>query len=131
MSREVVCQYCNNPAVLTSSSEVYREDYGPIWLCRPCGAWVGVHSNSKTNKPKGSLANAELRGWRKKAHAAFDPTWRRAARRGRGIPYARTEAYKQLAEALGIPVSRCHIGEFDIDTCKRAISACRKAKTKA
>jgi len=45
-----------------------------IYLCRSCDAYVGVHKG--TDKPKGRLANAELREYKKKAHSAFDPLWR-------------------------------------------------------
>jgi len=34
----------------------------------------------------------------------------------------RLEAYDLLAEAMNIPVDRCHIGEFDIELCMRVVS---------
>lgn len=120
---KAVCQYCKRDAELVSSKVVYRgNDYGKIWLCSPCGAWVGVHRG--TDAPLGSLANAELREWRKKAHAAFDPAWRNATERGQRKGSARRRAYLWLATQLGIPVDDCHIGQFDIDACKQVIGVC-------
>ena len=46
------------------------------------------------------------------AHAAFDPTWKSGQKK-------RSEAYKCLADELGIDFSDCHIGLFDIETCRR------------
>ena len=40
----------------------YGVDYGMIYYCPQCGAYVGVHKG--TDRAKGRLANAELRrGW--------------------------------------------------------------------
>lgn len=128
----VLCPYCNQPAQLVSSTEVYRRDYGPIFLCRPCEAWVGCHDGSF--RPLGRLANAELREWKMKAHAAFDPIWQnlcdaevRRVGPYRGIKHIiRNEAYRRLAERLGIKVGQCHIGEFDVETCRRVVNICQQ-----
>ena len=135
----VGCPYCNAPAVLVDSAEVYHgNSYGMIWLCRPCQAWVGVHKGS--DKPLGRLANKELRDWKIRAHAVFDPIWKEKARRrqaggvgksGRpGGPhykpaYARISAYKWLAEQLGLEREETHIGMFDVETCKRVVEICQ------
>lgn len=71
-----VCPYCNRKAVLLmNSSELYYNhiNYGPVWICRPCDAWVGCHKNQSGSRivPKGRLANAELRKAKIEAHAAF------------------------------------------------------------
>lgn len=125
------CQYCNQPAKLVSSREVYRKDYGPIWLCRPCGAWVGCHDG--TEKPLGRLANAELRAWKIKAHAAFDPLWKKKLDSMRvrvRLDYpkhlARNAGYAWLADQLGIPRKRCHIGMFDVELCKKTVQLCQR-----
>lgn len=126
---QVTCPYCNNQAKLVSSLEIYFTDYGMVYACKPCNAWVGVHQG--TILPKGTLANKELREWRKKAHAAFDPLWLRklAIRKlQRGDQYrkvwARGSGYKWLAEQLGLTRDECHIGLFDIEMCKRVIDVC-------
>lgn len=134
----VGCPYCMVPAILVDSAEIYHgRSYGLIYLCRPCEAWVGVHKG--TAKPLGRLANKELREWKQKAHATFDPIWRRKyEKRKAGYPgssehpggetylpvYARSSGYKWLAGELGIDAKLCHIGMFDIEMCKRVVDIC-------
>lgn len=112
---EVDCPYCGAKAELKDASVVYGPgtDYGMIWICFPCNAYVGVHKSSKKMKPYGRLANKELRHWRMKAHAALDLLWQEKHMR-------RPEAYAYLAKELDIPVEKCHIGDFDILLCRKA-----------
>lgn len=123
---KVVCPYCQTDAVLTDSAEVYHgRSYGMIWLCRPCNAYVGVHKNSKNHAPLGRLANAELREWKVKAHAAFDPIWRMMMIRERiSKSQARKKTYLWLGSQLRIAYPQCHIGMFDVDQCKRVVEIC-------
>lgn len=131
---DVTCPYCNRPAVYVDSAVVYRGvSFGMIYLCSPCLAWVGVHKG--TDEPLGRLANAELRLWKKQAHAAFDPLWQRKLalrRKQRGEEYkavwARNSGYKWLAAQLGLTREECHIGLFDIDMCKRVVDVCTNWK---
>ena len=88
-----------------------------IYYCRECRAWVGVHRG--TDQPFGRLADAELRKYKKAAHAAFDPIWRRTQ-------MTRRAAYKWLAAQLGIPEQETHIGMFDVAQCKQAIAVCKR-----
>ena len=121
----VICPYCGMNAELVDSSEVYTRSYGLIWLCRPCDAYVGTHRNSTDHVPLGRLANAELRRWRVNAHSAFDPLWLAKMRRdGCSKGQARKAGYQWLAEQLGVPMSECHIGMFDVDMCKRVVQIC-------
>lgn len=115
----VICPYCSRPAVRTSSVEVYGVDYGMIYLCRPCHAYVGCHKRS--GKPLGTLANAELREYRKAAHTAFDPLWNAVG--GKFFGYRR-DAYEWLAVRMELPVEKCHIGMFDVRQCKQVIEEC-------
>ena len=85
-----------------------------MYLCRNCMAYVGVHKG--TDKPLGRLANAELRYWKKRAHAVFDPLWQRGRFRGH-----RNAAYGWLAQKMGLPVEQTHIGMFDVAQCRKAI----------
>ena len=126
----MLCDYCKNECEFVDSNQVYQKSYGMIYLCRPCHAWVGVHKG--TDKPLGRLANEELRTWKKKAHAAFDPLWQKKLekrRRERGESYkkafARGSGYKWLAEQLGIERKECHIGMFDVEICKRVVEICQ------
>ena len=114
MDKKVICPYCQQPAVLQSSKKVYNgQDYGPIWHCQPCGAWVGCHPG--TNNPLGSLANAELRRWRWRAHLHFDTLWK-----NKGI-MTRTQAYEWLQNITRLSPEEAHIGKFDARECKRLV----------
>jgi hypothetical protein len=86
-----------------------------FWRCIPCKAYVGCHPDS--DWPLGRLANAELRAAKVRAHAAFDPMWRRGG-------MTRNDAYTWLAKALGIERECCHIGEFDVELCESVVSVC-------
>ena len=133
-AREVLCPYCGVNAELVDSTRVYRRSYGKLWLCQPCQAWVGVHKDSRSNRPKGSLAKESLRKLRIEAHAVFDPTWGELLEQGVSRRKARKLLYTRLADSLGIDFDECHIGMFDEDRCKRAIKIClgwQKAATEA
>lgn len=110
------CPYCGSEARLTDSNEVYGTSYGKMWLCSgypDCDAYVGVHKG--TRKPLGTMANALLRMWRKRAHAAFDPLWK-TGKLKRGY------AYEKLASALNISPMDAHIGHFDVEQCKLVVN---------
>ena len=124
------CPYCTKPAkYLPSSATIYHgHDYGPVYACLPCDAWVGCHPG--TDKPLGRLADAELRAMKMRTHAAFDPIWKARFERKNVIDprykkgMARGGRYKVLAELMGIPRNECHIGMFDVARCQRAIEIC-------
>ena len=103
------CPYCSEEALWVENKEVYGRNYGKsymIWLCKPCDAYVGCHNNTK--EPLGTLANKELREWRKKAHEAIDDYWKSEI-------YTRKEVYQKLKEHFG---NEIHIGEADMALCK-------------
>lgn len=116
----VICDYCGKPAQYVDSAVVYGKSYGMIYHCPKCKAWVGVHKGTDT--PLGRLANAELRQWKRDAHAAFDPMWRNKEHR------TRRWAYEWLAEQMGLPLEQTHIGMFDVDQCKEVVRICEEAK---
>jgi hypothetical protein len=130
----IACPYCEKPAVFQpSSAHVYHgRDYGPIYECAPCSAWVGCHPGTDT--PLGRLANKELRQAKMAVHAAFDPIWKaRYARKHATDPrytkgMARGGRYKRLAELMGIPREECHIGMFDLAHCQAAIRICKSGE---
>lgn len=113
------CPHCGRVSRLTNGAEVYphRPDLHKkkFYLCSPCNAFVGCHPG--TTKALGSPANAPLRSARQFAHSAFDPIWRDGSK-------SRTRAYKWLANELGIPAAKCHIGMFDEATCERVVALC-------
>ncbi len=72
------CPYCGNRVSLVDAIVVYSKlGYGKLWLCENypvCDSYVGAHNQD--DSPKGTLANSQLREWRKNAHAVFDPLWK-------------------------------------------------------
>jgi len=108
---KVHCPYCGSLAELRDAFTVYkREGYGLLYVCPNvgCDAYVGVHNG--TSKPKGSLADAELRRLRGEVHAVFDPLWRS------NDEVDRTEVYEAAANVLGL--QEFHIGEMRDDDAK-------------
>lgn len=63
-------------------------------------------------------AHMTVADWRVKAHAAFDPLWKRNGRR--------SEAYAWLAQSMGLARADCHIRLFDAEQCKRVVTLCEK-----
>lgn len=107
-----ICPYCKGQPILVSSVEIYGTDYGMLWECKPCKAYVGCHRD--TTVPKGRLANAALRSKKKQAHEYFDRIWKSGL-------MDRSAAYKWLSEILGTPPEFTHIGMFNENTCKEVI----------
>ena len=122
--RAVNCDYCGKTARFVTGEKIYphRSDLYNLqfYLCEECNAYVGCHKNSN-GKPLGRLANAELRKMKSAAHAAFDPIWKNGK-------ISRNEAYKLLAKSLKIDREKCHIGMFDIETCREVIAWCEDFK---
>ena len=88
-----------------------------------CNATHGAYSDGK---PLGIPANKETKNARIKAHSAFDELWK--DKRNKGALNARSDAYKWLAEKLGITPEECHIGRFNIEMCKRVMEICEHEK---
>jgi hypothetical protein len=78
-------------------------------------------------KVLGRLANKELRQMKQKAHAEFDPIWQAKAETAssKNRWHARNAGYKWLAQQIGITREKCHIGMFDVATCRRVIEICK------
>lgn len=112
------CPFCadGGAVVFTRNSVKYGgREYGAwpwCYFCLTCDAYVGCHPG--TVIPLGTLADQKTLNARKEAHAAFDPLWRDG-------PFTRKEAYKYLAEQLGIQREDCHISWFGVDECKRVV----------
>ncbi len=108
----MICPFCKAPAQWVENKEIYGRNYGNsfmVWLCKPCNAYVGCHQN--TQKPLGTMANAETREWRMRAHAILDPMWKSGK-------MTRKAAYARLHWKFGREI---HIGESDIAMCKAII----------
>lgn len=109
----MICPYCHEPAEFISSAEFYGRDYGSnLYICRPCGARVGTHKNSK--RPLGTMANVKLRALRKICHRQFDPKWK-------SKQMSRSAAYRWLAEKMEVPQEKAHIGMFNEEQCYKLI----------
>lgn len=137
-----ICPYCQRKALYVAfpggaqKPYPYHRDYGPVWICPPCAAWVGSHPNGL---PLGRLAKKELRDAKIEAHRCFDPLWKdwdvaypdlnagsskiRRTMKGR--------AYAWLAQQMGLPVDECHIGHFDVETCHRVVDIIDKLRPTA
>lgn len=110
---KVKCPTCGKLAKFVNSQVIYGKPYGMVWVCRDypfCDSYVGAHKES--GLPLGTLADANTRKARIDAHAAFDELWKR------GKIVSRTQAYKELAKYMGMPVKKCHIGSFKMIQCK-------------
>lgn len=107
------CNYCGNDAEWCENKIIYGKNYGKsfmCWYCKDCDAYVGCHNNTK--KSLGTMANKELRRLRRQCHAFIDLFWKKRIVR-------RYTVYAILHELFGRHI---HIGEADIDTCKKIIS---------
>lgn len=123
---ELLCTKCGKAAQVVTGKELYphREDLWNrnFYACLPCKMWVGVHPG--TLIPLGSLASAELRFLRHRAHELFDKMWhtRRWSKRKKDRRKMRNDAYLWLAEQMGIDdIAKCHIGMFTEEQCRKAI----------
>ena len=109
-----ICPYCNGSTEYVDSSEVYGKSYGMVYYCAPCRAWVGVHKG--TDIALGRLANGELRKLKIEVHNNLDILWKPEQR-----TMTRKQAYRWLADKMGLPIEETHIGMFSEDQCKEAI----------
>jgi len=118
----LACPYCEKDTTFAATSaHRYQKDYGPLWECKPCGAWVSCHKT--TNKPKGTVANGQDRLLRRQAHAAFDVLWKEKARRhALSWSRARQLGYAWLSEQLGVDEAR--IAELHGDALREVIRMC-------
>jgi len=135
MHRTPTCDYCGEAAELVMGDVIHPNDPKKLgkyfWQCKPCDAWISTHENSPSHKPVGRLANAELRAAKRAALDVFTPLWMvgfERHQRSRGSFASKSDcisiAYVWLAEQMGIPDKRCHIGTFDVEQCNHAREVC-------
>lgn len=100
MSRDnaPICPVCNGVSLRTDTR------YGPRYDC--CGLW---------SWGRFPLVDGPTHEARKAAHGAFDPVWR-------GGLLSRSEAYRQLAKALGLSCRACHIKLMDESTARKVVT---------
>ncbi|ODV43417.1 hypothetical protein AWV79_17315 [Cupriavidus sp. UYMMa02A] len=120
-----VCDDCGNVAQLAQAGDTaypYLEDHGPVWICAPCQAWIGVRPRSRQHTPLGRLANAELRDAKKRLHDALEPLVVGKMRRDGVNPFeARGKAIKWLASELNFNLSTPSIHALTREQCEQAI----------
>ena len=121
--RYLICPYCKYPAEFSHDSrQVYHgKDYGPIYVCHPCKAFIGCRKG--TYIPLGRLANPELRELKKKFISLFDKKWTSPSinlLREQGTD-TRNKAYNRLARIMKIPRSHCNVAVFSANQCRKAI----------
>ena len=113
-----ICPYCGEQSKLVTGKQIYPHlpqlGHKFFYQCKPCDAYVGCHG--LTINPKGTLAKADLRAARKAAHAAFDPHWQNGQ-------MSRGAAYQRLTAALALG-NQVHIGQSDLETCRRVVEIC-------
>ena len=122
------CNLCGGQVEYISNARIYGRQYGSgyCYCCTSCGAYVGTHK-PRPREAMGILANAEMREWKKKCHALFDPFWQQA-KKGRQI--LRKNLYIRLAGEMGIDVPDCHFGYFNMEQLKRAYKILKKWQQK-
>ena len=123
-ARVPVCPYCGRVSVLRPAEYVYGENTivvgSLLYVCSgypACGAYVGVHEGTK--KPKGTLADSELRNKRIRAHRVID----RIVTAG---CMSRDGVYVWLSGRLNLPYEETHIGYFSDYLCEETIRECEK-----
>lgn len=119
---QIKCPYCGRSAVLRKASYVYKDKAldEHLYVCTgypECDAYVGVHAG--TMRPKGTLANGDLRHKRIETHRMFDAIWKC------GI-LSRKEAYRWMQDIFCLPSSQAHIGQFSDYRCDRLKDECLK-----
>jgi len=113
---EVKCPYCGRDAELVTGDDIYTTNafnHLYFWMCGPCAAYVGTHAGKK-HKPMGTLAKADLRVLRRKAHAVFDSTWRETN-------ISRSKMCDRMSALMELPIGKCHIGMFNEEQCFKVI----------
>lgn len=114
------CNLCKGPVIFTSNRIVYGKEYGSgkCYYCTSCHAYVGTHK-PRPKEALGLLANPEMRKMKMQCHERFDAFWKQEpSSRKRHI--ARHNAYRKLADAMGIPLAECHFGYFNLDELQKA-----------
>lgn len=119
----VKCPYCEGKGKLESNSIIYGKEYGngKVYVCEnfpECDSYVGAY-NDKKNTPKGTLADTDLREWRKKAHSYFDEIWKKGK-------MSRSAAYKLMKEKMNLQEWDAHIGLFNMEKCEQIIEISKK-----
>lgn len=120
-----ICPYCGRSSVLRPAEYVYGantiSEGSRLYVCSGypvCQAYVGVHEG--TRKPKGTLADSELRNKRIRAHRILNAIVEAGCMSKDGV-------YVWLSSRLNIPYEETHIGYFSDYLCEQTIQECERA----
>lgn len=121
-TKPIRCPYCGKTAVLRKASYVHGANArnGYLYVCAgypACDSYVGTHDG--TIRPKGTLANSELRNKRIRTHRLFDQIWKQ------GI-MSKKDAYRWIQDTFCLNESQAHIGFFADYMCDRLSENCRQ-----
>lgn len=93
----------------------YKGAEAVYYRCPEVGC-SGSHGAHADGEPLGIPATQPTKDARMAAHRAFDAWWRAMGMR-------RSDAYRWLALKLQVELEHCHIGRFDVETCRRVVAA--------
>ena len=121
-NKKLKCPYCGRTAVLKPASFVYGDKAleEHVYVCPgypACNSYVGVHRG--TLKPKGTLANGDLRNLRIHTHKLFSQFWEN------GI-MTKKQAYRWIQYKFALTENQAHIGNFSEYMCGQLMDECRK-----
>lgn len=115
----IKCPYCGSRALLRPAFVVYgkraEDPSAPYYVCArypACDSYVAAHR--RTRLPMGTLANADLRQRRIRAHAALNRLWEDGL-------MSKRQAYLWLQAKLDLPEQETHIGRFSEFRCEQVI----------
>lgn len=124
---QIRCPYCGRPALFRPASAIYgdkcidKESF--VYVCsgypNQCDAYVSAHAHNL--RPKGFMADKELRHQRVLAHRALDSIWENGW-------MTRNETYAWLANKMGLREKEMHIGYFSYYYCQEVIRICGEFK---
>ena len=118
-SKKIRC-HCGATAVLRPASFIHTNPYYDeyIYVCSKypeCDSYVGAHKRSR--KPKGTLADKNLRNKRIEAHKIFNKLWTTGL-------MEKWQAYKWMQGKLGLHRYDAHIAKLSPYMCDLLIKYC-------
>lgn len=121
--RVIHCPACGRVAVLRDASYVYGKQSrgGHLYVCSQypeCDCYVTA--DEETMRPRGTLANGNLRHKRIETHRLFDQIWKQKI-------MSRSNAYKWIQDKFGLRADQAHIGYFSEYMCDALMKECKKA----
>lgn len=110
------CPDCGSPMKLRETKKFqWRNGHNRMFYgCSRFPDCRGIRPSHPDGTPYGKPADKETKGWRIKAHAAFDKLWKEWG-------YKRPEAYILLQTMMGMSAKDAHISLFTSEDCQKLI----------